>query len=139
MLKIITMIGFVGVASSAAAAETFTLVERVDHEVSVARLKGKDSLGDQVIFHNSLFDSGNKTAAGHDNGACVRTVVGETYQCTITLSLADGDLIAIGTFSDKGDSVLAVFGGTKAFGGATGSMTIHSRSAELYDFTFELK
>ncbi len=137
--RLIFLAGLVGMVASATAGEVFTLVEHVDNEHVVAKRNGKDNLGDVIIFRNSLYDAANKVAQGRDNGYCVRTEVGESYHCTMTLSLSSGDLLVSGPFNDKGDSLLVVAGGTGKHLGATGSMKIHSVDEKNYVFVFELK
>ena len=46
-----------------------------------------------------------------------------------------------GPFLDSGDSVLAVTGGTGAYGGARGEMLLHARDAKgsAFEFTYKLK
>jgi hypothetical protein len=86
-----------------------------------------DSAGDQLVFHNPLFDEANKKQVGHDNGACVRTVVGKVWECFTTIFLPKGQLTVEGPFYDNGtDSMLAITGGTGAYQVARGQMRLHA-------------
>ena len=44
-----------------------------------------DSVGDLLVFANKVFDAANKTQVGTDQGYCVRTVVGKSWECFWTL------------------------------------------------------
>ena len=94
-----------------------------------------------------MYDSGNQTKVGGDQGYCLRMVPGKSYECTWTLrldgtgGLGAGQITVQGPFLDAGDSTLAITGGTGAYAGAGGQMKLHSRDAKgsAYDFTYELK
>lgn len=55
-------------ATPAVARETLVLVERADHETTLHRIQGKDSLGDLIVFKNSVFDADNRIQIGQDQG-----------------------------------------------------------------------
>jgi allene oxide cyclase len=99
-----------------------------------------DSLGDVLAFANPIFNASNTRQVGTDNGSCVRTAVGVSYECSWTTSLPGGSIAVSGPFLDAGDSALAITGGTGAYRGATGQMRLHARDAagSAYDFTFSL-
>ncbi len=125
-----------------AAAATLRLVERAESDAThVHGGGGADNVGDILTFRNPVYDAANKVKVGFDQGYCVRLVVGQVYECHWTLSLAQGQIAVDGPFLDAGDSVLAVTGGTGAFGGARGEMKLHARDAKAsaYDFSYELK
>lgn len=63
---------------------------------------------------------------GTDQGYCVRTVVGKSYACNWTTSLAGGQITVEGPFLDAGDSTLAITGGTGRYRKASGFMKLHS-------------
>jgi len=100
-----------------------------------------DNRGDVLTFTNDIFDAGDKTKVGNDNGFCIRTAIGKAYECMWTTSLAGGQITVEGPFLDAGDSVLAVTGGTGHYAGARGEMALHARDAKgsEYDFKFSLR
>jgi hypothetical protein len=73
-----------------------------------------DSAGDILTFANEVYDAGDKTKIGTDQGICFRTVAGKAWECFWTLALEKGQITVEGPFLDAGDSVLAVTGGTPA-------------------------
>jgi hypothetical protein len=135
------MLTALGAAGAAAAAEQIKLVEHPVGETTVDLAAKGDSVGDMLVFANAVFDAANTTQVGTDQGYCVRTIVGKSWECFWTLSLKGGQITVEGPFLDQGDSVLAVTGGTGRYAGARGSMKLHVRSAaapELIDFAYEL-
>jgi hypothetical protein len=92
------------------------------------------------VFANNVLDAANKVQLGTDQGYCVRTVVGKSWECFWTLTLKAGQITVEGPFSDTGDSIFAVTGGTGKYAGAKGSMKLHPRDATptAYDFTYDL-
>ena len=125
----------------ALAAEQVKLVERPIKEVTVnLTTKGVDAVGDLLSFANPLFDTANKTQIGTDQGFCVRTIVGKSWECNFTLLLKGGQVTVEGPFLDSGDSTFTVTGGTGKYAGAKGSMVLHTRAGtpESYDFTIDL-
>ena len=124
----------------ALAAEQIVVVERPVGETTVDLGAKGDSVGDLLVFANKVYDAGNKMQLGTDNGYCVRTVVGKSWECFWTLTLKAGQITVEGPFMDSGDSLLAVTGGTGKYAGARGSMKLHPRDATPtgYDFTYDL-
>ena len=125
-----------------AAGGTLTVVERATTDaVSVHGGKAADNVGDILTFANPIYDAGNSKVLGSDQGFCVRTVAGKAFECHWTLTLADGQITVDGPFLDAGDSMMAVTGGTGAYGGARGQMKLHARDARgtSYDFTYMLR
>lgn len=122
------------------AAEQVKLVERAIGETTVDLGAKGDSVGDLLVFSNGVFDADNKTQLGTDNGYCVRTVVGKSWECFWTVRLKAGQITIEGPFSDEGDSLVTVTGGTGKYAGAKGSMKLHPRDAKgsSYDFTYDL-
>ena len=123
---------------SAAATLDLTLVEHADSDTVTDTGEKGDSVGDILTFNNDVFKDGK--SAGRDNGWCVRTVVGKSWECFWTTMLGDGQLTVEGPFLDAGDSTLVVTGGTGAYVGASGEMKLHSRNDKgtEYDFGFQL-
>ena len=124
----------------ALAAEHIVVVERPVGETTVDLGAKGDSVGDLLVFANKVYDAANKTQLGTDNGYCVRTVVGKSWECFWTLTLKGGQITVEGPFMDSGDSLLAVTGGTGKYAGARGSMKLHPRDPTPtgYDFTYDL-
>jgi hypothetical protein len=117
-------------------------VERASTDtVSVHAGKAADNAGDILTFTNDVYDAGNETKLGYDQGYCVRMVVGKSWECHWTLVLAQGQISVDGPFLDAGDTTLAVTGGTGTYMGASGEMKLHARDAKgtAYDFTYRLK
>jgi allene oxide cyclase len=127
-------------AMPAFAAEQIKVVERPVGETTVDLGAKGDSIGDMLVFANGVFDSANKTQVGSDQGYCVRTIVGKSWECFWTLTLKAGQITVEGPFMDAGDSLFAVTGGTGKYSGAKGSMKLHPRDAKSssYDFTYDL-
>jgi allene oxide cyclase len=122
------------------AAEQLKVVERPLGETTVDLTAKGDSVGDMLVFANGIFDAANKTQIGTDQGYCVRTIVGKSWECFWTLTLKAGQITIEGPFLDEGDSLMAVTGGTGKYSGAKGSMKLHPRDATPtgYDFTYDL-
>jgi allene oxide cyclase len=124
----------------ALAAEQIKVVEHPVGETTVDLGAKGDSIGDLLVFSNAVFDAANKTQVGTDQGYCVRTIVGKSWECFWTLTLKAGQITIEGPFMDEGDSLFAVTGGTGKYTGAKGSMKLHPRDAKStsYDFTYDL-
>ena len=152
--SIVVVVGAVVVATSTVAGRamasspshhhrggTFTVVERALTDTTADIAPAGDSRGDVLAFANPIFDAKNKRKVGTDNGSCVRTAVGKSYECTWTTSLRGGSIVVTGPFLDAGDSTLAVTGGTGVYRSAGGQMRLHARDAagSAYDFTFSLR
>jgi allene oxide cyclase len=124
----------------ALAKEQIVVVERPVGETTVDLGAKGDSVGDLLVFANKVYDVGNKTQVGTDQGYCVRTVVGKSWECFWTLTLKAGQITVEGPFLDAGDSLLVVTGGTGSYAGAKGSLKLHPRDATptAFDFTYDL-
>ena len=139
-LSRITALGAALLTLPAIAAEQIKVVERPVGETTVDLGAKGDSVGDMLVFANGVFDSDNKTQVGTDQGYCVRTIVGKSWECFWTLTLKAGQITIEGPFMDVGDSLFTVTGGTGKYAGAKGSMKLHARDAKSssYDFTYDL-
>jgi allene oxide cyclase len=124
----------------AMAAEQISVVERPVNETTVHRSGDRDTVGDLLVFANKVYDAANKVEVGSDQGYCVRTVAGKSWECFWTLLLKAGQITVEGPFMDSGDSLLAVTGGTGKYAGARGSLKLHPRDATPtgYDFIYDL-
>jgi allene oxide cyclase len=127
-------------ALPALAAERIVVVERPVGETTVDLGAKGDSVGDLLVFANKVYDPANKTPVGSDQGYCIRTVVGKSWECFWTLILKDGQITVEGPFMDTGDSLLVVTGGSGKYAGARGSLKLHPRDPTPtgYDFTYDL-
>ncbi len=113
------------------------VVERAETDATHVRGgAAADNVGDILTFANPIFDAANTVKLGSDQGFCVRLVVGRTYECHLTVLLGDGEIAVDGPFYDSADSVMVVTGGTGAYAGVRGGMTLHARGA-AYDFVFD--
>jgi allene oxide cyclase len=119
---------------------TIQVVERATTDVTTDLGEEGDSVGDILTFANEVYDEVNENQVGTDNGYCVRTEVGVAYKCAWTLTLEDGQIMVDGPFNDTGDSVLAITGGTGAYMGARGQMTLKFRddAGTEFDFIYEI-
>lgn len=117
------------------------LVERAETDAVIDLGASGDSVGDLLAFGNPIFDPSNETQLGSNEGSCIRTVVGQSWACTWTLILPDGQIAVQGPYLDSGDSNLAIVGGTGAYRAARGQVELHPRNAEgtEYDLTYEIE
>ena len=118
---------------------TIRVVERATTD-AVTNGSADDAAGNVLTFANDVFDSANARKVGTDQGYCVRIVVGKSWECVWTTSLAQGQLTVEGPFLDTGDSVLAITGGTGAYRHARGFMELRYRNpaGTEFDFVFHL-
>jgi allene oxide cyclase len=127
-------------AGSVWAGGQLAVVERAASDtVTDIGAKG-DSVGDVLTFANEIYDQTNKTLVGHDNGWCVRTAVGQSWECFWTTLLDKGQITVEGPYYDTKDSVLAITGGTGAYATVRGEMKLHARNDKgtEYDFVFDM-
>lgn len=117
---------------------TFTVVERATTDAVTDTGKKGDSAGDLLTFANVLYNAGNTKKVGTDNGYCVRTVVGKSWECWWTASLAGGQITVEGPFLDAGPSKLAITGGTGSYSRVRGWMDLRARNDKgtEYDFAY---
>ena len=123
------------------AAKPLHFVEHATSDATAHVGKDADNRGDVLTFANDVYDAANKLKVGTDQGYCIRIVVGKSFECIWTLSLAGGQITVEGPFLDAGDSTLAVTGGTGKYAAARGEMKLHSRDAKgsEYDFIYSLR
>ncbi|MFN8449760.1 MAG: allene oxide cyclase family protein [Anaerolineae bacterium] len=131
---------FAGAAKLQESSTTLKVVERATTDAVTDVGEEGDSVGDILTFANEVYDETNTDMIGTDNGYCVRTVVGESWQCYWSLTVKDGQIMVQGPFYDAGDSAMAIIGGTGGYANAHGQMSLHARNAEgsEYDFTYEI-
>ena len=136
-------VGIVSISAASASdkpdhsSRQLTVVEHAVSDSVVDTGTAGDSLGDILAFGNPIFDAANAKQIGRDQGYCVRTNVGESWECNWTVILPDGSLVVEGPFyDDLRDSQLAITGSTGDFRNARGEMTLHSRNAAGTEFDF---
>ena len=116
----------------------------VEHATTDAVTNGEpgDAAGNVLTFANDVFDATNTNKVGTDQGYCVRIVASATgsWDGILTTFLAVGLITVEGPFSDTGDTMFAVTGGTGAFRNSRGSMELKFRNAAgtEFDFVFHL-
>ena len=100
-----------------------------------------DSAGDILTFANEVFDADDKSKIGSDQGHCIRTVPGKTWECFWTLTLDKGQITVEGPFNDTGNSLFAITGGTGDFAGAKGEMALsaYGTKGDAYTFIYKVK
>ena len=128
-------------ASPSNRGKTIRVVERATTDTVIDLGSAGDSLGDLLVFGNNIYNRANTTVVGRDQGSCVRTNPGSSWECTWTTILAKGSITVEGPFyDDLRDSLFAITGGTGRYQNARGQMKLHSRDAvgsEL-DFVFHV-
>ena len=118
---------------------TIHVVEHATHD-EVTNGEDVDSAGNVLTFANDVYDASDAQKVGTDQGYCVRIVAGKTWECNWTTFLADGQITVEAPFSDTGDTVGAVTGGTGAYRNSRGSMELryHDPAGTKFDFVFHL-
>jgi allene oxide cyclase len=98
-----------------------------------------DSAGDVLTFANDVFNAADTKKVGTDQGYCIRTVPGVSYECNWTNMLEGGSITVEGPFYDAKDSVIAITGGTGRYRRARGTMKLHAReNGTKIDFVFHV-
>ena len=119
--------------------KTITVVEHADNDAVTNGTSGDDA-GNILTFANEVFNRADTKTVGTDQGYCVRIVVGESWECNFTTFLKKGQITVEGPFSDTGDTVLAITGGTGAYRNARGEMELkyHNPEGTKFDFVFHV-
>jgi hypothetical protein len=125
-------------AASSGGGKRIAVFERATTDTLVDLPPAGDSVGDTLTFANEVFDARTGKKVGSDQGQCVRTVVGEAFECSWTTFLPKGQITVQGPFYDAADSTVAITGGTGAYRNARGTMDLHARSATEFDFVFHV-
>jgi allene oxide cyclase len=125
---------------TASTGKTIRVVERATTDAVTETGKKGDTSGDLLTFANQVYDAANAKAVGADDGWCIRTVAGKSWECAWTTALARGQIMVSGPFLDAGPSKLAIVGGTGAYANARGWMDLRARNAKgtEYDFVFHV-
>jgi hypothetical protein len=145
-LALVAALGLVFAVVNATAKEkprgTGGSIHVIEHATTDAVTNGSatDAAGNVLTFANDVFDRADKAKVGTDQGYCVRIVVGQTWECTWTTFLSGGQITVGGPFSDTGNTVLAITGGTGKYRNARGFMELryHDPAGTKFDFVFHL-
>ena len=134
-------IGLIVASSTAFAAQELKMVEHATTDAVTDTGASGDSAGDILTFANEVFDADDKNKIGTDQGHCIRTVPGKTWECFWTLTLDKGQITVEGPFNDTGDSLFAITGGTGDFAGAKGEMALsaYGTKGDAYTFIYKVK
>ena len=115
---------------------TITVIEHATTDATTDTGAKDDSAGDVLTFANEVYNEDNTEKVGTDQGYCIRTEAGKSYECNWTTFLADGQITVEGPFLDAGSSTLAITGGTGAYDDAQGSMDLSAANADATEFKF---
>ena len=120
---------------------TITVIEHATTDVTTDTGDTGDSSGDVLTFANDVYNADNTEKVGTDQGYCIRTVAGKSYECNWTTILEDGQITVEGTFYDTESSTLAITGGTGSYDDAEGTMDLSANNdkATEFKFVFNLK
>jgi allene oxide cyclase-like protein len=118
--------------------KTFTVVEHPNTDATTDTGASGDSAGDILTFANDVFDAKDAKKVASDQGSCVRTVPGQSYECAWTTILSDGQITVEGPFYDTKDSRLAITGGTGRYRNARGTMDLVAREHGKFGFVFHV-
>ena len=96
--------------------------------------------GTSSRLRTRCYNRADTKQVGTSQGSCVRIVVGESWECSWTTFLPKGQITVQGPFSDTGDSVLAITGGTGKYRNARGEMELkfHNPAGTKFDFIFHV-
>jgi len=119
-----------------ASSKTITVIEHATTDATTDTGAAGDSAGDILTFANEVFDAGNTTKVGTDQGYCIRIVAGASYECIWTTFLPGGQITVEGPFFDAGPSTLAITGGTGKYRKARGTMDLSAANAAGTEFRF---
>ena len=119
--------------------KTIRVVEHATNDAVTNGTTG-DDVGNILTFANAVFNRADTRQVGTDQGSCIRMVVGESWECSWTTFLPKGQITVQGPFSDTGDSVLAITGGTGKYRNARGEMELkfHNPAGTKFDFIFHV-
>lgn len=116
---------------------TFTVIERAETDAVIEQAPEGDSAGDILVFANPVFDENDDQQVGTDQGWCIRTdPAAGAWECTWTLFLSQGQIVAQGPFFDTAPSTMAITGGTGDFSEARGELELSAASDTSFAFTY---
>jgi allene oxide cyclase-like protein len=126
--------------SAAGGPKQFTVIDQhvPGHDIPVGG--AGDKAGNLDVFSSIEFDAKDKHKVGTDDGFCFRTSPEKGVSvCVLTFTFAKGTITTAGNLLDEGVSKLAVTGGTGAYSGSRGSISIALLPNEKFKITFTLK
>ena len=136
------IVGSQALAATAAderrAPATVRVTATIDSAHQVDNAPEGDSQGDVLVFTQKLADAGGR-AVGRADAYCVRTAPGRVRECQGTFFLPKGQVFVAGPDPDGvARHALAIVGGTGAYAGVRGSVTLdHANPTTDRDtFTF---
>jgi hypothetical protein len=128
-------------SASASSSDTLRFRSHTEQEALIDVGKKGDSLGDQVVFNESL-RARHSGDDGETHGVCTITALDRgdaTLQCLVTARLDDGDLTIQGLVeTDERTATLAVTGGTGDYTGASGEVRVRFISNTRSHITVDL-
>ncbi len=131
----------------ASARDEIVVIEHASSDTVVDNGDEGDSVGDSLVFANDIYDSEDANLIGSDQGSCTRVkaaskkdAVDGLWECSWTVSLADGNISVQGKSVDDGTATtLTVTGGTGEYSGASGEMVLEPiNDGADYKFTFRI-
>ena len=129
-----------GLSASATAGQTLTLISKPyqpRREALVDVGPAGDSAGDFFIFEERVFDRSGTTLVGRDAVRCELGV--RTFSCEAAVRVnGKGTLKVDGTLFNDRDNVYAVTGGTDAYQGVGGQVTVFDLSGGRAALVFHL-
>jgi uncharacterized low-complexity protein len=135
-------LAFAVMNATAGSSSSSTTVHVIEHAITDAVTNGPktDKAGNILTFANPVYDSADSKKVGSDSGFCTRIVVKKSWECLWTTFLSGGQITVEGPFSDTGNTVLAITGGTGTYANARGSMELkyHTKTGTKFDFVFHL-
>jgi len=111
----------------------------IEHAITDTRIPvgpGPDNFGDGLVFANPVFDDRDKYQVATDQGSCIRTVVGEAWECRFSVLFPLGGISVAGPYYDTNNSTIAITGGTGIYQGIYGEMALLQRDGKEYGFYF---
>lgn len=120
--------------------KTITVIEHATTDTPVHVGGGStDSTGDQLTFHNEVFNKTNTKKVGTDLGNCVLIEPNVSYECAWTTFLPGGQIDVQGPFLTASNTVMSITGGTGKFRNASGQMQLISQAGGTeFKFVFQL-
>ena len=110
----------------------------VDSATNVDNPPAGDSQGDIIAFTQKLYaTAARKTAIGHDEVYCVRTIAGKSRVCTGIFYLEHGQITTTGPESVK-PHALAITGGSGKWQGASGEVDLRPQGEIVDHMTFHI-
>lgn len=128
-----------GAGTSGSGGKVIHVIERATTDTVTDTGDAGDSVGDVLTFANDVYDASDTNKVGSDQGYCIRTKVGVSWECNYTTFLARGQIVVEGPFFDAADSTFAITGGTGAYRNARGQLELKARNGGAeFDFVFHV-